>query len=88
MTKLAQQAGGGHHIPGRGAEQREEVDLSDYRSAILELCRVACEVRTFPLLALDGRTSPYVASIVSDLSKSWEVSLETVPYEVQRGGTR
>ena len=57
-----------------------------HRSAIRELCRVACEVRIFPLLALDGRISPYVANIVDDLSDSCEVSLETVPYEFQRGG--
>jgi hypothetical protein len=59
-----------------------------HRSAILELCRVACEVRIFPLLALDGRASPYVASIVDDLSEAWEASLETVPYEFQRGGNQ
>jgi hypothetical protein len=59
-----------------------------HRSAILELCRVAGEVRIFPLLALDGRASPYVARLVDDLSGSWEVSLETVPYEFQRGGNQ
>ena len=57
-----------------------------HRAAILELCRVACEVRIFPLLGLDGRVSPYVASIVKDLSDGFEVSIETVPYEFQRGG--
>jgi hypothetical protein len=59
-----------------------------HRSAIRELCRVASEVRIFPLLALDGRTSPYVANIVDDLSSSWNVSLETVPYEFQRGANQ
>jgi hypothetical protein len=59
-----------------------------HRSAILELCRVAGEVRIFPLLALDGRTSRYVAKIVDDLSGSREVSLETVPYEFQRGANQ
>jgi hypothetical protein len=59
-----------------------------HRSAILELCRVAGEVRVFPLLALDGRASPYVARLVDDLSSSWDVSLETVPYEFQRGGNQ
>jgi hypothetical protein len=59
-----------------------------HRSAILELCRVAGEVRIFPLLALDGRASPYVTRLVDDLSGCWEVSLETVPYEFQRGGNR
>ena len=59
-----------------------------HRSAILDLCRVAREVRIFPLLALDGRTSPYVPSIVDGLRDSWEVSLETVQYEFQRGGNQ
>ena len=57
-------------------------------SAILELCRVASEVRIFPLLALDGRTSPYVASIADGLSRSFKISIETVPYEFQRGGNQ
>jgi hypothetical protein len=59
-----------------------------HRSAILELCRVACEVRIFPLLALDGRTSPYAARVVDDLRDRWEVSLETVPYQFRRGGNQ
>jgi len=66
----------------------EQLSQAFHRSAILELCRVACEVRIFPLLALDGRTSRYVARIVNDLSGSWEVSLEPVPYEFQRGANQ
>ena len=66
----------------------ERLSEAFHQSAILELCRVACEVRIFPLLALEGRTSPYVAGIVDDLSESYEVSLETVPYEFQRGGNQ
>jgi hypothetical protein len=66
----------------------EHLTETFHRSAILELCRVACEVRIFPLLALDGRTSPYVARVVDDLRDSWEVSLERVPYEFQRGGNQ
>jgi hypothetical protein len=66
----------------------EHLSEAFHRSAILELCRVAREVRIFPLLALDGRTSRYVATIVEDLSDSWEISLETVPYEFQRGGNQ
>jgi hypothetical protein len=53
-----------------------------------ELCRVAREVRIFPLLALDGRTSRYVASMVNDLSDSCEVALEMVPYEFHLGGNQ
>jgi hypothetical protein len=66
----------------------EHLSEAFHRSAILELCRVAREVRIFPLLALDGRTSRYVASMVNDLSDSYEVTLETVPYEFQRGGNQ
>jgi hypothetical protein len=66
----------------------EHLSEAFHRSAILELCRVAHEVRIFPLLALDGRTSRYVASMVNDLSDSYEVALETVPYEFQRGGNQ
>jgi hypothetical protein len=66
----------------------EHLSEAFHRSAILELCRVACEVRIFPLLGLDGRTSRYVAKIVEDLRDSCAVSLETVPYEFQRGGNQ
>ena len=58
-----------------------------HRSAIQEMCRVAAEVRIFPLLALGGRRSPYVDQTVDDLRNSAsEVSIENVPYEFQRGG--
>lgn len=66
----------------------EHLSEAFHRSAILELCRVASEVRIFPVLALDGRTSRYVASMVNDLSDSYELALETVPYEFQRGGNQ
>jgi hypothetical protein len=66
----------------------EHLPEAFHRSAILELCRLASEVRIFPLLALDGRPSPFVAGIVDDLRDSYEVSVETVPYEFQRGGNQ
>lgn len=60
-----------------------------HRSAIQEMCRVASEVRIFPLLALGGRQSPYVDDAVNDLRHSGcGVSIETVPYEFQRGGNQ
>jgi hypothetical protein len=66
----------------------EHLSESFHHSAILELCRVAREVRIFPLLALDGRVSPYVASVVGHLGDSYEISIRTVPYEFQRGGNQ
>jgi hypothetical protein len=60
-----------------------------HRSAIHEMCRVAADVRIFPLLALGGRRSPFVDQTVHDLRNSAaEVSIENVPYEFQRGGNQ
>jgi hypothetical protein len=66
----------------------EHLPIAFHRDAILELCRTASEVRIFPLLALDGRPSPYVAGVADDLRAAHEVSLEAVPYEFQRGGNQ
>lgn len=60
-----------------------------HRSAIREMCRVATEVRIFPLLALGGGRSPYVGNNVDGLHHSgYDVSIEIVPYEFQRGGNQ
>jgi hypothetical protein len=60
-----------------------------HRNAIRELCRIAREVRIFPLLALDGNRSPYVDLTVAELRAAGrEVSIENVPYEFQRGGNQ
>lgn len=55
--------------------------------AVRELCRVAAEVRIFPLLDLDGQRSAYVAPCLSWLAHSGRAArCERVPYEFQRGG--
>lgn len=60
-----------------------------HHSAIREMCRVAAEVRIFPLLALGGRPSPLVMPIVEQVSAhGYDVCVETVPYEFQRGGNQ
>jgi len=60
-----------------------------HRSAVLELVRVAPEVRIFPLLALDGKPSEYVQVTVDSLREcGHEVSIEKVPYEFRRGGNQ
>jgi hypothetical protein len=66
-----------------------QLDESFHRSAIREMCRIAAEVRIFPLLALGGGQSPYVAGTVGELRDSgFDVTIETVPYEFRRGGNR
>jgi hypothetical protein len=60
-----------------------------HNDAARELCRVAREVRIFPLLSLDGKRSPFVESVRETLTGSgMVVSLELVPYEFQRGGNQ
>ncbi len=56
-------------------------------SAVREMCRVAAEVRVFPLLALGGSRSPHVDHCADDLRGSgFDVVIQGVPYEFQRGG--
>jgi len=56
-------------------------------SAIREMCRVAIEVRIFPLLALGTTLSPFVDRVVEEFGhQGFSVSIDDVPYEFQRGG--
>jgi hypothetical protein len=65
------------------------LDESFHRAAVRELCRVAADVRIFPLLAMGGARSPFVDVCAQDLRDTGHaVSLETVPYEFQRGGNQ
>jgi ubiquinone/menaquinone biosynthesis C-methylase UbiE len=55
--------------------------------SLKELCRVAREVRVFPLLQLDRQKSPYLSSVIEELtSQGHWLEIVTVPYEFQRGG--
>ena len=56
------------------------------RSA-MEMCRVADEVRIFPLLEMSGRRSPHVEPVCNDLrQQGYDCRIETVDYEFQRRG--
>jgi hypothetical protein len=56
-------------------------------SALREMLRVARQVRVFPLLTLDGRPSPHLASSREGLAESgFAAAVRRVPYEFQRGG--
>ena len=58
-----------------------------HHAAVLELCRVARDVRIFPLLALGGIRSPFLAGTTATLREAGcDVTVEPVPYEFQRGG--
>ncbi|MBN2704571.1 MAG: hypothetical protein JXR23_10205 [Pontiellaceae bacterium] len=67
----------------------EHLSLDFHLEALKELCRVAREVRIFPLLQLGATPSPHLDPICEYFSASgYEILLETVPYEFQRGGNR
>jgi hypothetical protein len=54
-----------------------------------ELCRVAREVRIFPLLALGGERSAHVDPVMEAMRRDGrDASVVTVPYEFQRGGNQ
>lgn len=66
-----------------------QLDRAVHEASADELCRVAREIRIFPLLALDGTRSAHVAPVVARLGAiGRSVSIETVAYEFQRGGNQ
>lgn len=62
--------------------------LEFHLASIRELCRVAREARTFPLLAnFDNGRSPHVADAMRALAaEGYSCEVRRVPYEFQKGG--
>lgn len=57
--------------------------------SIIELCRVAKDVRIFPLLELGAKPSRHLKSVISRLEKlNYYTLVETVPYEFQKNGNQ
>ena len=60
-----------------------------HRQAIRELCRVAMEVRIFPLLNLDGTPSPYLTPLIAEFTEAgYQVTIDSTPYEFQLGANQ
>lgn len=60
-----------------------------HQAGVEELCRVAREVRIFPVVDLDGRPSPYVTDVINHVARKGFVGdIQPVPYEFQKGGNR
>lgn len=63
-----------------------QLSLAFHRDSIIEMCRVAVEVRIFPLFDLKGTKSPYVTTLADELQKlGYKVAIKQVEYEFQRG---
>jgi hypothetical protein len=65
----------------------KQFDETFHRASVRELCRVAPDVRIFPLLTLDGSRSPFVDACLAEArSAGLDATIERVEYEFQRGG--
>jgi hypothetical protein len=65
----------------------DSLSLTFHQLALDELCRVAREVRVFPMLTYNAEPCPFVTPVVDRLEQMGRVvSIEKVPYEFQRGG--
>jgi hypothetical protein len=65
----------------------DHLSLEFHKEAADELCRVAREVRLFPLLNYNAEPSPFVTPLVEHLQNTGRAfSIRKVPYEFQRGG--
>jgi len=67
----------------------DHVSLEKHISSIKELCRVAKEVRIYPLLSLNGEISPYLKDVITSLNESaLSTLLVDVNYQFQKGATQ
>lgn len=67
----------------------DHLDYEFHRRSLWEMLRLSPEVRIFPLLTLNLQPSPYLAAIVEEFTTpAFTVAIETVPYELQRGGNQ
>ncbi len=63
----------------------DNLDLDFHLRGIDEMLRVSNEVRIFPVLDCNGRTSSYLAPAMARFTDGGTVELVTVPYEFQIG---
>jgi hypothetical protein len=64
----------------------EHLDYEFHKRAILEMLRVAKEVRIFPLLTLENERSPYVEKIMNELElMGFKTQIVKTNYEFQQG---
>lgn len=65
------------------------VNLEQHIESIIELSRVAKEVRIYPLLSLNGEKSPHLKAVISALNNlKLTTSVVEVKYQFQKGATQ
>lgn len=67
----------------------EQFSVRFHIDAIAELCRVAKEVRIFPILNMSGEVSPQLEPVIKELKeRGYSLQIRRVSYEFQRGGNQ
>ncbi len=67
----------------------EHLDEPFHLDSMAELCRVADEVRIFPLITLGNHPSPYMSMVIREAERlGRRARIEQVSYEFQRGGNQ
>lgn len=68
----------------------DQLSFEFHLASITEMCRVAREVRIFPLLThFSGELSPHLPPVTDELhSQGYTVEIQPVPYEFQRNGNQ
>lgn len=67
----------------------EQLALDFHLASLFELCRVAREVRIFPILDLSCKVSPHLEPACAQLTEAgYTIELIQVAYEIQKGGTQ
>ena len=67
----------------------EQYSSQFHVQSIIELCRVAREVRIFPVLELGTKRSRHLESVIKELNqKGYQCVLKKVNYEFQKGGNQ
>jgi SAM-dependent methyltransferase len=75
----------GHLLFSYSDQLSEEFHLA----AVQDLCRVAGEVRIFPVVTLAGDPAPALSPVIAWCAETGrQARLQTVPYEFQRGGNQ
>lgn len=67
----------------------DHFSLAQHSESVLELCRVAKEVRIYPLVTLAGETSPHLDVVIKKLNQhNIKTQLQQVDYQFQQGATK
>lgn len=66
----------------------DHVNQAQHILSVKELCRVAKEVRIYPLLSLNGAKSKHLDPVINSLKRDGiDISITKVDYEFQKGAT-